>query len=407
MMRLIKKNQAFIILTVCVLAALTALIFLLIPTVNLEGEQNMTVPAGGEFSDPGATASFFFFDCTGDIEKQGSVDTAVPGEYQLTYTVHKLFLTGSAVRTVTVVDETPPTVELTGPETVFLPIGGQYEEPGFTASDNIDGDLSGAVAVQGTVDTAVAGDYTLTYTVKDAAGNEATAKRLVSVSDRSPYDMSLTEFTLNGYFDDVILQPTEDQGQAYVDGTIFFGDSIVDNFIFFGSVPRRCVWAKTSLQPAVALDWDINIYTDGTQRKITDALAAFKPERIYINLGANAVNQFTVDYFIEKYEEVLTAMQQASPTTKIIVGSVYPFDARYDNPKVPKPPFGNDKINKMNVRLCELCRKLGIKFLNVAEVMKDENGQAIPGILYKSDGIHPGEEGTKLIIQYFRTHAWL
>ena len=39
--------------------------------------------------------------------------------------------------------------------------------------------------------------------------------------------------------------------------------------------------------------------------------------------------------------------------------------------------------------------------------MKDENGQAIPGILYKSDGIHPGEEGTKLIIQYFRTHAWL
>ena len=158
--------------------------------------------------------------------------------------------------------------------------------------------------------------------------------------------------------------------RQYVDGTIFFGDSIVDNFIFFGSVPRRCVWAKTSLQPAVALDWDINIYTDGTQRKITDALAAFKPERIYINLGANAVNQFTVDYFIEKYEEVLTAMQQASPTTKIIVGSVYPFDARYDNPKVPKPPFGNDKINKMNVRLCELCRKLGIKFLNVAEVMK-------------------------------------
>ena len=59
MMRLIKKNQAFIILTVCVLAALTALIFLLIPAVSLEGEQNMTVPTGSEFSDPGATASFF------------------------------------------------------------------------------------------------------------------------------------------------------------------------------------------------------------------------------------------------------------------------------------------------------------------------------------------------------------
>lgn len=402
-----KRNQPFLIFSVCILAALAAAFFLLLPTVTLEGEQNVTVPVDGSFTDPGAKASFFFFDCSNDILTEGTVNTAVPGSYEIHYSIHKLFLSAQATRTVTVVDKTPPSITISGPETIYLPVGGTYEEPGFSANDNIDGDLSAAVTVEGTINTAVKGEYTLTYTVEDAAGNRTSARRLVCVSDKSPYDMGRTEFTLNGYFDDVILQPTEDQGQPYVDSSIFFGDSIVDNFIFFGSVPRRCVWAKASLQPAVALEWDINIYTDGTQRKITDALAAFKPERIYINLGANAVNQFTVDYFIEQYEKVLTAMQQTSPSTKIIVGSVYPFDARYDSPRVPKPPFGNDKINKMNVRLCELCRKLGIKFLNVAEVMKDENGQAIPGILYKSDGIHPGEEGTKLIIQYFRTHAWL
>jgi hypothetical protein len=46
-------------------------------------------------------------------------------------------------------------------------------EPGYTAEDAFDGDLSGSVVVSGTVDSATEGTYLLYYNVEDAIGNEA------------------------------------------------------------------------------------------------------------------------------------------------------------------------------------------------------------------------------------------
>ncbi len=43
-----------------------------------------------------------------------------------------------------------------------------------TAIDNVDGDISESVQVNGNVDTGTVGLYTLTYTVSDSAGNAAT-----------------------------------------------------------------------------------------------------------------------------------------------------------------------------------------------------------------------------------------
>lgn len=53
---------------------------------------------------------------------------------------------------------------------------------GVTATDVRDGDLTAAITVDGTVDTATPGTYALTYSVSDAAGNTATANRSVTVT---------------------------------------------------------------------------------------------------------------------------------------------------------------------------------------------------------------------------------
>jgi peptidoglycan/xylan/chitin deacetylase (PgdA/CDA1 family) len=63
--------------------------------------------------------------------------------------------------------------------------GEAYQEPGWTASDNLDGDLTNRVAVTGVVDRYLAGSYTLTYTATDASGNVSTAQRTVVVSSKS------------------------------------------------------------------------------------------------------------------------------------------------------------------------------------------------------------------------------
>jgi len=65
-----------------------------------------------------------------------------------------------------------------------VPTGGGPDrtDPGATATDDIDGDLTAAIVVTGAVDTATEGLYTLTYTATDAAGNSANVSRVVTVN---------------------------------------------------------------------------------------------------------------------------------------------------------------------------------------------------------------------------------
>ena len=83
-------------------------------------------------------------------------------------------------------DTTPPVITLLGDDPLFVECGTAFDDPGATATDETNGDLSQAVTVSGTVDTHTLGDYELTYRVSDAAGNEATLARTVTVRDTTP-----------------------------------------------------------------------------------------------------------------------------------------------------------------------------------------------------------------------------
>lgn len=79
-------------------------------------------------------------------------------------------------------DTAPPIITLIGGDIVAIEAGKPYVEPGYVALDDVDGDISDWVAVDGAVNTTVTGDYLLTYTVADSAGNEALpVTRLVQV----------------------------------------------------------------------------------------------------------------------------------------------------------------------------------------------------------------------------------
>lgn len=55
-------------------------------------------------------------------------------------------------------------------------------DPGVIAKDAVDGEIT--VTKEGTVDTENAGEYLITYSVKDRAGNRATKARRIIVADR-------------------------------------------------------------------------------------------------------------------------------------------------------------------------------------------------------------------------------
>ncbi len=78
-------------------------------------------------------------------------------------------------------DVTAPVITLVGDNPMTIYQGSEFADPGATAEDNIDGDLTAVIVVAGSVETNTIGTYQLTYTVSDAAGNEATVTRTVNV----------------------------------------------------------------------------------------------------------------------------------------------------------------------------------------------------------------------------------
>ena len=108
------------------------------PVITLLGEATVTIEFGSTYSDAGATA-----DGGETVTSSGTVDTSTVGTYTITYSAtDAVGNTGTAIRTVNVVDTTAPVITLLGEATVTIEFGSTYSDAGATASDNYDGDVS-------------------------------------------------------------------------------------------------------------------------------------------------------------------------------------------------------------------------------------------------------------------------
>lgn len=78
-------------------------------------------------------------------------------------------------------DLSAPTIVLNGTDPYIVELGSTFTDPGATATDDEDGDLTTSIISSGTVNTSAVDIYTITYSVTDAAGNSATETRDVYV----------------------------------------------------------------------------------------------------------------------------------------------------------------------------------------------------------------------------------
>jgi len=85
--------------------------------------------------------------------------------------------------TVVVVDLLAPTITLNDDQTISVPQGAEFIDPGATVTDN----CSATIEVTGTVDSSTLGSYTLTYKATDSYGNESDQiTRTVNVIEAVP-----------------------------------------------------------------------------------------------------------------------------------------------------------------------------------------------------------------------------
>jgi hypothetical protein len=138
--------------------------------------------------DPPAHASFFQVmpDGTFDYTHDGSETTSDSFTYRASDGVNESEIATASFEITPVNDA--PQVRLVGQSTISIERGAVYTDPGATAEDPEDGDISDSVVIGGdTVDTNAEGTYLITYNVTDSEGLAADeVTRTVTVETDDP-----------------------------------------------------------------------------------------------------------------------------------------------------------------------------------------------------------------------------
>ncbi len=123
-----------------------------------------------------------------------------------------------------VADTVKPEITLLGANPINLTVGDVFTDPGATANDNIDGDITNRIHLKSDINTAIAGTYIASYNVSDLAGNSASITRTVIINNVAPQQGIVIDGNSNDWANiatltstsDGIMKVTDDQEKLYI-----------------------------------------------------------------------------------------------------------------------------------------------------------------------------------------------
>ena len=151
----------------------------------------------------------------------------------------------------------------------------------------------------------------------------------------------------------------------------------------------------------------IDVAVSGEQMLIIDAVKKKKPDYLVITLGVTG--GVTVDMEKEAFKKLyfwlLDNIRAVSPTTTVIVQSIYPVAKVSDYSKW----ISNAKITKFNGWIREIVadrygKGMSVYYADTYSALIGADGY-LPEEYGVGDGLHISEKGYKVILSYLRTHA--
>ena len=238
----------------------------------------------------------------------------------------------------------------------------------------------------------------VTYVLLATKGGTSSSSSIPQVEE--PDDLA-THYQVNTQ-SAALLTETADAGEAYLNDTLFLGDSNTVRLYNNGLITLQQFCAKEGIGIQTALSEPLVTFRGTDQRyTMAQAVAMMKPRRVVITLGTND-NGMEVETFIGYYTQLVQEIQASYPYTDIIVNTVPPVPQDHSN----YPSTSQEKIDDFNMALLTMCENLGVKFLNSAEVLKDPATGFGQDDYYISGDIHLKSSGLKAMLNYLTTHAY-
>ena len=151
---------------------------------KLNGNSKVKVNYGDNYEDEYVTFKVNNTEVT-DVVISSNLNIKKPGNYIIAYKLKLSSFNYYLFRVVSVIDNLKPTINLLGEDKVILDFNQAYKEPGFTATDNYDGDITNKVIVKNNVNIKKTGTYKVSYKVSDSNGNFEKKERIVIVKEKT------------------------------------------------------------------------------------------------------------------------------------------------------------------------------------------------------------------------------
>ena len=247
-------------------------------------------------------------------------------------------------------DTVPPVITLNGDVNITLKVGDTYTEEGARATDDKDGNVS--IVIKGTVDTSKAGIYTVTYSAKDSAGNEATATRTVTVQKSILTSLTLdsntstlhvgeqVSFNVTGTYSDGNTKKVDEN----ITWIISPSDSLENNGTAFVATKEGNVTVKAKINDMVsnALKLNITLVINGYILPPEPDPAINNSTLLGVDSNDNGVRDDVERYIVKRY-----AQDPKYPKTKTAIALQYAWASQkiLENPTIESKKYIDDAID--------------------------------------------------------------
>ena len=185
----------------------------------------------------------------------------------------------------------------------------------------------------------------------------------------------------------------------------FLGDSLTQGMQLYDTgLPNAHFCAYKGVGPNAVVNNTTCRRADGEKEVPMEALASQQPRALYILLGTNVLTTDS-DYtsFLTYYRLMLDMLNQTLPNTKIYVQSITPVRPEVSQ-KSGHEGLNRDRLYQINNELAAIALEKDCYFLNLWEVLADENGDLIESYA-QPDGYHIKPEGYAAWVDYLCSHT--
>ena len=201
------------------------------------------------------------------------------------------------------------------------------------------------------------------------------------------------------------LPRTQAVEKSWFSQVSFVGDSLTQGMqMYETALPNAQFCAYKGVGPNAFVNGTSCKRADGTAEIPLEALAAQKPQAVYVLLGTNVLGRDT-DYtsFLTYYRLMLDMISQALPGTPIYVQSITPVRPEV-SAKANHEGLNRERLCRINNELAAIALEKNCYFLNLWEVLADENGD-LKAEYAQPDGYHIKPAGYTVWVDYLRTHT--